>query len=149
MHLIENRVYAIKEIVLDDKDIAKAQLHNSKVLREIQLLSSLSHPNIVKYYTCWFEEFQDNLDTDESSMMSGHYTWRSESDIHSVQRQAGAFGVLALFIQMEYCENKTLAEFLERTRGPLGGSVAFKMFNEILQGLHEIHANNIVHRDLK
>ena len=109
----------------------------------------LSHPNIVKYYTCWFEESTAESILDESYIFSNEGTVNSEIYGCSVNRSTSSENSLSLFIQMEFCENKTLSEFLEKIKGPVGSFVAFKIFNDILKGLREIHEKNIIHRDLK
>ena len=148
MHLLENRVYAIKEIVLNEKEVTEAKIHNSKVLREIQLLSALSHPNIVKYYTCWFEELcEDNSASSET--WSNDNTYVSEMSVAESSSNQQNFTHLSFYIQMEFCENKTLYDFIELIREPISGFIAFKIINDILKGLKEIHKNNIIHRDLK
>ena len=109
----------------------------------------LSHPNIVKYYTCWFEESIEDSFYEESMILSSDNTLKSQSELISISNSSCSAKNLSFFIQMEFCENKTLSEFLEKIKGPIGGFVAFKMFTDLLRGLNEIHKNHIIHRDLK
>ena len=53
-----------------------------------------------------------------------------------------------LYIQMEYCENRTLRHLI---KGGLHADTdkSWRLFRQILDGLAHIHANGIVHRDLK
>lgn len=85
----------------------------------------------------------------ESVAWSNDNTYLSQSSVSQTNKSTNDGPNLSFFIQMEFCENKTLSEFLEKIREPLGDFVAFKMFNDIFQGLQEIHKNNVVHRDLK
>ena len=62
-----------------------------------------------------------------------------------------------LYIQMQLCSQKTLADFLaneEARRGPSGGKCvdipyALSLFLQIAQGVKQIHAQGLIHRDLK
>lgn len=49
--------YAIKRIKLTQSNIAV----NKKIMREVKLLSSLNHENVVRYYNSWLE----NLESEE------------------------------------------------------------------------------------
>lgn len=52
---LDGRFYAIKRVQLDPKSPAV----NRRIIREVQLLSSLHHENIVRYYQAWTEITQD------------------------------------------------------------------------------------------
>ena len=49
----DGREYAIKEVLLEEEEVvvSKAKRH----LREVQNLAKFDHPNIVRYFGCWFE----------------------------------------------------------------------------------------------
>ncbi|KAJ2517559.1 eukaryotic translation initiation factor 2-alpha kinase [Coemansia sp. RSA 1939] len=51
-----------------------------------------------------------------------------------------------LYIQMEYCENKTLSDVI---REGLDEKESWRLFGQILEGLHHIHERSVIHRDLK
>ncbi|KAJ1992057.1 eukaryotic translation initiation factor 2-alpha kinase [Coemansia spiralis] len=51
-----------------------------------------------------------------------------------------------LYIQMEYCENKTLNDLIKEG---LDEKECWKVFGQILEGLHHIHERGVIHRDLK
>ena len=50
-HILDGNIYAIKKAIIncDDPD-------HKKMLKEVNLLSKLNHPNIVRYYQSWMEE---------------------------------------------------------------------------------------------
>ena len=59
-------------------------------------------------------------------------------------------GANSLYIIMEYCENKDLGQYLKRQMGkPVSESRIWKFFIEMSLGLQYLHANRILHRDIK
>ncbi|KAI9217821.1 hypothetical protein BC828DRAFT_417807 [Blastocladiella britannica] len=51
-----------------------------------------------------------------------------------------------LYIQMEYCENRTLSDVIEKG---VTLNEAWRLLRQIVEGLVHIHATSIIHRDLK
>lgn len=51
-----------------------------------------------------------------------------------------------LYIQMEYCKNKTLNDVINEG---LDEKESWRLFGQILEGLHHIHQSGVIHRDLK
>ncbi|PIA15378.1 kinase-like protein [Coemansia reversa NRRL 1564] len=51
-----------------------------------------------------------------------------------------------LYIQMEYCENKTLSDLIKEG---LSEKECWRLFSQILEGLKHIHQCGVIHRDLK
>lgn len=50
-YFLDNNSYAIKKIVLKDKNIYSLR----KIISEIDIISKLDHPNIIRYYFSWAE----------------------------------------------------------------------------------------------
>ncbi|KAI1765687.1 kinase-like protein [Hypoxylon sp. FL1150] len=78
---LDNTAYAVKKIQISPKlgrrfrDGRLEELHH--ILREVQALATLDHPNIVRYHATWFEEPRQMAlatDTQDSSraIRSGH-----------------------------------------------------------------------------
>jgi serine/threonine protein kinase len=86
---------------------------------EIQVLSMLRHPNIIAYY--------DSLMCKEPGQGSGG----------------------TLMIVMEYADAGTLEEVLKKNTRPLAEYEIMTNFSQICLGLHHVHSQNILHRDLK
>ncbi|KAI8318619.1 kinase-like protein [Martensiomyces pterosporus] len=51
-----------------------------------------------------------------------------------------------LYIQMEYCENKTLNDLIKEG---VDEKECWRLFAQILEGLNHIHHSGVIHRDLK
>ncbi|KAI7870432.1 kinase-like domain-containing protein [Spinellus fusiger] len=51
-----------------------------------------------------------------------------------------------LYIQMEYCEKKTLRDVIDER---IDEQEAWRLFRQILEGLVHIHSQGMIHRDLK
>ena len=81
----------------------------------------------------------------------------SESEVHSPRRRRKTStkgkdrsGRLVdyriLYIQMEYCEKKTLRDAID---DGLDEEESWRLFRQILEGLAHIHSQGVIHRDLK
>ncbi|ORY26095.1 kinase-like protein [Neocallimastix californiae] len=115
---LDGRVYAIKKVKLDPKDSE----YNKKILREVTTLSRLHHEYVVRYYQAWFEEAESKEGKPEMSYKM-------------------------LYIQMQYCEKKTLRNVIDE--GLLTEEESWKYFRQLLEGLAHIHSQGMIHRDLK
>ncbi|XP_063859482.1 eIF-2-alpha kinase GCN2-like isoform X2 [Scylla paramamosain] len=54
---VDDRIYALKRIRLDQQ----SEVVRRKIIREVKLLSSLNHENVVRYYTSWIDEFEQEM----------------------------------------------------------------------------------------
>lgn len=68
---LDGQIYAIKKIT------QRSQASLTEILKEVRLLSQLSHPAVVRYYNTWVEEVQDMSDT-EGDTSTDDYTEETE-----------------------------------------------------------------------
>ncbi|KAI0119984.1 serine/threonine-protein kinase gcn2 [Nemania sp. FL0031] len=69
---LDGQIYAIKKIT------QRSQASLTEILKEVRLLSQLSHPAVVRYYNTWLEEIPDFTDTDDETSTDYHNTDRSK-----------------------------------------------------------------------
>ncbi|XP_054135256.1 interferon-induced, double-stranded RNA-activated protein kinase [Melozone crissalis] len=100
-----------------------------KVEREARGLARLSHENIVRYHCSW--RGYDRIKGSGSR-------WNSDPEI------------LCLFIQMEFCEQGTLEDWIiKNSKDQKYHEMAQKNFLQIVKGVQCIHSEKLIHRDLK
>ncbi|KAI1810694.1 serine/threonine-protein kinase gcn2 [Poronia punctata] len=58
---LDGQIYAIKKIS------QRSQTSLTEILREVRLLSQLSHPAVVRYYNTWLEEIPDFSEADDDT----------------------------------------------------------------------------------
>ncbi|KAH7008448.1 anticodon binding domain of tRNAs-domain-containing protein [Ilyonectria destructans] len=58
---LDGQIYAIKKIT------QRSQASLTEILKEVRLLSQLSHPAVVRYYNTWVEEIPDLTDTEDDT----------------------------------------------------------------------------------
>ena len=150
----DNNIYAIKIIQVKIYNAVDENRVLSKVLNEGFVLSRLQHSHIVRYYQTWVEDFDASisklLDEDNSSCCyeMGIDSGDEDSEFSKTIVLDDSNTIKkVLFIQMEFCEGKTLKEAIEAKS--LLDEQKWKLIIEILDAVNYIHKNNLIHRDIK
>lgn len=128
-HKLEKKFYAIKKISLFDEN---------DILNEVQIMTALKHPNIVKYYSSWIDA--NNNYTEQLLLMNGDEESSSNSSSNT-----NNYSPLILYIQMELCDT-TLKEWLVYDSTI---DEKIELYKQLVFGIHYLHENNVIHRDLK
>ena len=105
------------------------------------------------------EIFSDSDDLDNKKMFSIDYEKNmseeekklsfDDSKINSKKAKKERKFTVKFYMQMEYCGNETLHQFLENRDKNLDRKTIFSLFKQIALGVAHIHKNGIIHRDLK
>ncbi|GAB1604506.1 eIF-2-alpha kinase GCN2-like [Argonauta hians] len=168
---MDRRDYAIKIIHSNVKDF-------KNIMTEVRLLSGLNHENIVRYYNSWMEVYQSSSDSSESSSESEASfgeedklydlsnvvfekpVGQEENDDNDedddgdddeeedVEQLITEDETRFLYIQMEYCEKKTLRLYIDKKANKNIDEI-WRLLGEIVDALVYIHGQGIIHRDLK
>lgn len=132
-NILDTNVYAIKKIPISKNNMNEV----SQILSEIQILSNLSHPNIVRYYNSWIEpilEYDIDLDMLENNDIYDLATYDKPD--------------FSFYIQMELCSNGNLGNWLDQ-RKKVDSQINCLILSQIIEGLEYLHSIEIIHRDLK
>ncbi|KAM9477823.1 interferon-induced, double-stranded RNA-activated protein kinase [Clarias gariepinus] len=127
---LENTTFAVKIVRF-----------TKKARREVEALSKLFHPNIVRYHTSWTEKTEYRDDISDSF---------SASSQESSSERASEF----LYIQMEFCEGETLHEWIKERNNhpekyPERRQEAKEIIKQVLKAVAYVHLQDLFHRDLK
>ncbi|CEO96391.1 non-specific serine/threonine protein kinase [Plasmodiophora brassicae] len=165
-NIIDGIVFGIKKVPLPVRD-SKAR---DRILREVTTIARLHHRYIVRYYSAWIESSSsspagtrsgDNslrsavggafaVSTQRHSAGDSVHDWMSgtahepDSDLSGAESSSDKE---TLYIQFEYCPNKTLREVIDE--GGLSENMCWRILRQICEALEYIHSQGVVHRDIK
>ena len=136
IHKLDKNEYAIKIVpVYND-------MNESKYIKEVEMISKLDNPNIVRYYNSWTDDIlpfdSEKMDLDEDS------EFNSNSSLKLIEPfKINKF----LFIQMELCIDNLNNYITNRTN--INYIKSLDIFKNVCLGINYIHNKNIIHRDIK
>jgi serine/threonine protein kinase len=164
---LDGRQYAVKKILFCFRPqavfMSTADRLREAVLHEVGMLSQLDHPNIVRYYTAWVEQWwapvEDEAEfTDEAMLPGGSLLNLTEDEEYDAYEAYGYSGESAghrgmgyhitLFITMAYYSNN-LDDLIKQPGRKVDAAQVVRIAVQLLQGLAYVHGEGLVHRDIK
>lgn len=120
-------IHVIDNLVLGDYAVKKVAVGDDRcwlrrVVKEVKVREYLRHRNIVDYKHSWLELYR-------LAEVGPMVPW--------------------LFILMEYCNGGDLQALIENSQIYLSDNEVYALLYDILSGLHHLHNNGVLYRDLK
>lgn len=148
-YYLDQQTYGIKKILFIPQKIDDIQL----IFNEIRIMSSIEHPNILRYFYSWIEAHEwnsvksvwEDWMSDQLLLEDGSRETEKEEQLsHHIDNNTVVFEI---FIQMSYCPNGTLRDYINSNQ--ITHEQAIHWIKKIIQGVYYLHDCGVVHRDLK
>lgn len=157
----DRRKYALKFVKFN------TETADSMVYREVQVLGTLHHKNIIKYFKYWVAKLSYSKSTskelEENDKYSNLNIYREDEidnnkinvtyckSISRIKSPEEEHISSYLVIQTELCQPRVNLEILIQSKLVINmkENERCKLFLEIAYGLQHIHLNRVIHRDLK
>lgn len=122
-----------------------------KVLIEVQLLQSLSHPNLVSYRHVWLEDYQPNRfgPTLPCAFILQQYCNSGDLLRYVAGETPTAMSAKEQMRERRRSRGTTEKPDLKVSPRRLKLEEIYSFFRDITSGLAHLHASNYIHRDLK
>ncbi|GAA6012802.1 hypothetical protein JCM10207_005365 [Rhodosporidiobolus poonsookiae] len=145
-------LYALKKIPVGDSTPSLL-----RVLREVHLLESLSHHNIISYHHAWLDSSQPSSFSPPVPTLHVLMAFANGGSLQDFVHQRG--GGAPDNEEMTTRERRK-ERFKQRRKGALGGDTGkavhllrvedlLELFKDVVVGLSFLHSRNILHLDLK
>ncbi|AFZ80929.1 protein kinase domain-containing protein [Theileria equi strain WA] len=120
-------IHVMDNLVLGDYAVKKVAVGDDRcwlrrVIKEVKVREYLRHPNIVDYKHSWLELYR-------LAEIGPMVPW--------------------LFILMEYCNGGDLQTLIDNSDIHLSDNEVYALLYDIISGLHHLHSNCVLYRDLK
>lgn len=172
LHKLEGVYYTIKRIDINLRE--GDDLRSNRMFREVSAMVNLHHKNIMRLITSWVEKEPDEecelvnliknrtksefqkVDCSSSDTENKDFEIIFEDVAIDKSQSVNSCGIkkfifwdkVSLYIQMEYCANRSLSKYSVGNDCKLSDSDIFLIFNQIVDGLIYIHSKNLIHCNL-
>ncbi|GAA5853206.1 hypothetical protein JCM8547_000242 [Rhodosporidiobolus lusitaniae] len=146
-------LYALKKIRVGDSTLSLLQ-----ILREVHLLESISHPNVINYHHAWLQSSPPSTFAPPVPTLHVLMAFANGGSLQDFVSQRGGGGSEGQDgMEMNTGERRKARHRTSRARGGANERAvhllkvedALDLFEDVVVGLAFLHARNILHLDLK
>jgi len=77
---LDQQTYAVKQITVKKTRCLNITEQIEKLLREIRVLARTNHPNVLRYYNCWFDIVYEKNSSQQVKKLSVHENEDSDNE---------------------------------------------------------------------
>ena len=89
---IDRQDYAVKKIFFKDVDLDGEPQQVKKVMREVESLAALQHPNVVRYHHSWMEHNPDEVIFEEHDNVSSISSYKKQKLFKGISNNGSSLG---------------------------------------------------------